>query len=76
MKKQESVRVMAFGMEAYPSAFQVHTVLNSFHFRSGIQCMYHMEYVRFVYMHLTQQIQGLHAILQSANLQHYIHAAS
>ena len=36
MRKQESVRVMAFGMEAYPSAFQVHTVLNSFHFRSGI----------------------------------------
>ena len=51
MRKQESVRVMAFGMEAYRSAFQVHTVLNSFHFRSGIYCMYHMEYVRFVHIH-------------------------
>ena len=29
MRTQESVRVMACGMEAYPSAFQVHTVANS-----------------------------------------------
>ena len=42
MRTQESVGVMACGMEAYPSVFQVHIVANSFQFRMGICINFHL----------------------------------